>query len=85
MSINGCKDLVSQFQSIVWSRSGRKNAFNASLFDVDLAHTLLLANDLDLIAYFIRESNTGRHSFDEHKWGRRVRCIHLHILNADHS
>jgi hypothetical protein len=41
--------------------------FSASLFDVDLTHPLLLTNDLDLIAYFVCESNAGRHSFDENK------------------
>ena len=85
MSLNGCKNLLSQLQSMIWSRSERKNAPSASLFDVDLTHSLLLANDLDLIAYFVCESNAGRHSFDEDKWRRRVRCIHLHILNANHS
>ena len=70
---------------MIWSRSERKNAPSVSLFDVDLTHSLLLANDLDLIAYFVCESNAGRHSFDEDKWRRRVRRIHLHILNANHS
>jgi hypothetical protein len=60
--------LLNQLQSIIWSRSERENAPSASLLDVDLTHPFLLANDFDLIAYFIRESNAGRHSFDENKW-----------------
>jgi len=67
MSLNGCKNLLSQLQSIIWSRSERKNAPSASLFDVDLTHPFLLANDLDLIAYFVCETNAGGHSFDENK------------------
>ena len=67
MSLNVCKNLLNQLQSIFWSRSERDNAPNASLFDVDLTHPFLLANDLDLIADFVCEPNAGRHSFDQNK------------------
>ena len=46
MSLNGCKKFA---QPIPEHYLVAKNASSTSLFDVDLAHPLLLANDLNLI------------------------------------
>jgi hypothetical protein len=52
--------------------AARKNPLSALLLDVDLTHAFLLANDLDLIAQFVREPNARWNSFDQDKRRRRV-------------
>ena len=49
-----------------------RESFKWYLLDIDLTHPFLLADSLDLIPSFVRESNARRHSINENKRGRRV-------------
>src|SRR5437762_12475234 len=59
-----------------------QNLHRATLFDVDLANTFLLANDLDLIADLVPESHLMRNCFDNDQRRRAVRSIELDVFYA---
>jgi len=63
---------ISLFRGDSESSIERSGASRAEKIIIEIESLLREAafakNDLDLIAYFVRESNAGRHSFDENKW-----------------